>query len=233
MSWLRRTLRRTPQLSAAQLQTLAEWQALPATDLRRPLDAARLVVVDVESSGLDAHRDRLISIGALAVNHGVIELAQSFEVVLRQTAPSAIDNILVHGIGGTEQCSGTDPVTALLSFLRFAGTDPLFAFHADFDRVMLGRALDATVGTDLRQPWLDLASLAPALLGRRAPRAKNLDDWLTALGIHNYARHNAVADALSTAQLLLVVLGACAGEQVKTLADLIETERAQHWLERR
>jgi hypothetical protein len=33
--------------------------------------------------------------------------------------------------------------------------------------------------------------------------------------------------------LLLVVLDACGGKQVKTLADLIETERAQQWLERR
>ena len=190
------------------------------------------MVVEVETSGLDTHADRLISIGALAVEHGVIELGQSFEVVLRQEAPSAVDNILVHRINGTDQCSGADPAAALLSFLGFAGTDALVAFHADFDRAMLARELEVTLGAKLSQPWLDLARLAPALLAT-VPNARDLDDWLAALDIQNYARHDAVADALSTAQLLLVILRACAIRNVNTLAQLIATERARRWLERR
>ncbi|CAN0434587.1 unnamed protein product, partial [Phaeothamnion confervicola] len=194
---------------------------------------ARLVVVDVESSGLDVRHDRLISIGALAVSHGTIQFAQSFETILRQDAPSTTENILVHRIGGTRQCEGDEPSTALLSFLDFAGKDPLVAFHAEFDRILLGRALEQTLGTGLRQPWLDLAELAPALLGERAPNAKNLDDWLAACGIGVYARHDALADTLATAQLLLIVLGACAGQGVSTLAGLRAIGRNRRWLQPR
>ena len=42
----------------------------------------------------------------------------------------------------------------LLAFLNFVGKDPLVAFHADFDRVMIDRALAMTLGVDLEQPWL-------------------------------------------------------------------------------
>ena len=233
MRWLDRLLRSAPQLDIQQLNALDQWRAAPAAKLDQPLTEARLVVVDVESSGLNPHYDSLISIGALAVNRRGVEFAQSFEVILQQDAPSSTANILVHGIGGTQQCDGVDPGEGLLSFLQFAGKDPLVAFFADFDRIMIGRALDSVLAVDLDQPWLDMAWLAPALLGERAPRAKNLDDWLGAFDIHNYARHNAVADTLATAQLLLIVLEACARRGVRTVADLITTARGQRWLERR
>ena len=53
-----------------------------------PLRTARWVVVDCETSGLDAARDRLLSIGAVAVRAGRIELAEAFSALLRQDAPS-------------------------------------------------------------------------------------------------------------------------------------------------
>lgn len=232
MNWLRRALRRAPRVPAAQSLGVAEWRATPASSPRMPLHAARLVVVDVESSGLDARRDQLISIGAVAVTQGAIDFTQSFETVLRQAKPSPDDNILVHGIGGTEQCGGADPAAALISFLEFAGKDPLVAFHSDFDRAMIGRSLERVLGLEMAQPWLDLAYLAPAMLGLRAPPAKSLDDWLALYGIPNYARHNALADAVATAQLLLVVLAACARQEVKTVAGLAGVERDQRWLQR-
>ena len=74
------------------------WHDLPEHDAGRPVASGRWVVVDVESGGLDAVNDALIAIGALAVNDGAIDLADSFEVVLRQASPSAADNIEVHGI---------------------------------------------------------------------------------------------------------------------------------------
>ena len=139
----------------------------------------------------------------------------------------------MHRIGGTRQREGSEPSDALLSFLRFAGKDPLVAFHADFDRLMIGRALEQTLGTGLQQPWLDLAELAPALLGERAPNAKNLDDWLAVFGIGVYARHDALADTLATAQLLLIVLGTCARQGVSTVAGLRAIGRNRHWLQGR
>jgi DNA polymerase-3 subunit epsilon len=172
--------------------------------LARPAASGRWVVVDVETSGLNVMRDSLISIGALAVNDGAIDLADSFEVVLRQQAPSAGHNIEIHGIGGTEQMEGEDPAAALQAFLRFVGRDPLVAFHASFDSMVLQRALRARLKTAFRRPWLDLADVAPLAWPGRAEGG--LDAWLEALGIPMAYRHRAIVDCLATAQLLLAVL---------------------------
>ena len=69
-------------------------------------DPERWLVLDVESSGLDASTDRLLALAAVAVwhdgQHVWIDLADSFDAVLQQpadTGPPDKSNILVHGIG--------------------------------------------------------------------------------------------------------------------------------------
>ena len=65
MSWLGRLFPPKPDLTPQQAERLARWQALPSPRLDQPVSASRYVVVDVESSGLNIHKDRLIAIGAV------------------------------------------------------------------------------------------------------------------------------------------------------------------------
>lgn len=202
----------------------------------RRVDDGRWLVLDVESSGLDPRRDRLLSIAAVAVCPAgarlQVCLGDSFEVVLRQPAdPGAADkaNILVHGIGVGAQQAGVAPAQALADFARFAGTSPFIGYHSAFDRVLIERAQRVN-----RQPlghpaWLDLADLAPVLLPQ--VRAKALDEWLAHFGIGCLARHQAAADALATAELLQhlwpLALRQAPGGRFRELASLAAQRR---WL---
>lgn len=233
MNWLTRLLRRSPALDAGQIAALDAYRSREKPDLRSPLAGQRMVVVDVETSGLDPYSDRLISIGAVTVSRGLVRFDESFEVVLRQEQSSDDRNILVHGIGGSAQLLGRDPAAGLLDFLAFSGKAPLVAFHSDFDRVLIERATAATLGIKPGNAWLDLAVLAPALFPDHERAARTLDDWLQVFGIENYARHDAMADAFATAQLLLVALAAAETQGVNSCAELIWLERHWHWLGKR
>lgn len=229
MSWFSRWFgRRTPAGAAG--EALARWRAMPVPALDCPADAARLVVVDVESSGLDPAHDRLLAIGAIALENGAMVLAQSFEIVLQQADVSSADNILVHGIGGDAQRTGAPPADALAAFLEFARHDPLLAFHAPFDRMLIERALRRHLGLRFEVAWLDLAWLAPAVCGERGDRAGSLDHWLAAFGIENAERHNALADATATAQLALALMARAAARGIRTVQELRSTAEAQRWL---
>lgn len=231
MSWLGRLFGRVG-LDAALAARLAAWRTLPEPDLKLPFDQARYVVVDVESTGLDLQRDRLIAIGAVAIQRGRIDLADSFEIVLRQAQVSDKDNILVHGIGGERQREGVEPAEALLRFFDYLGDSPLIAFHVAFDRTMIRRACKTYLGLDFRHPWLDLAYVMPALLPNLARRHRSLDDWTLCFGIGNDARHNALADALATGQLMLATLHLARTQGIRYYAGLQELEKAQLWLGR-
>ena len=177
--------------------------------MRRPaLDDSRWVVLDVESSGLDPRRDRLLAVAAVAVRvqgtRPLIDLGDSFEVVLQQAASTAVPdkaNILLHGIGVGAQRAGTAPQLALRALAHFVGASPLIAFHAAFDRALIDRAFKAELGRALPNAWLDLEPLAAVLHPRVS--ARSLDEWMAHFDITCAVRHQAAADTLATAELLL------------------------------
>lgn len=203
---LQRWFATKPQLDAAQSAQLALWQALPEADRSAPFAQARYVVLDVETTGLNLMTDTLISIGAVGVVNGRVVLADSFAVVLQQRQSSGRDNILLHGISGSAQRGGEQPADALLAFLEFIGKDPLVAFHVTFDETMIRRAMRQYLGLSFKHSWLDLAYVMPSLFPALMYSHRVLDDWSGYFDIHNAERHNAVADALATAQLLLIAM---------------------------
>jgi DNA polymerase-3 subunit epsilon len=210
------------------LQRLSELTPPPTRSSHR---ASRYVTVDVETTGLDMRRDRVVSIGAVAVERGTIDLAHCFEVVLRQPESSSADNILVHRIGGQRQLGGEDPAESLVRFLEYAAHCPLVAFRAEFDQTMLERALREHLGTVGQSPWLDLAKVLPALYPSNENRT--MDDWLAAMHITMIERHDALADALATAQMLQVCLHQAETLDMTCPAQLLEMQKAQHWLGKR
>lgn len=205
---------------------------------RRPTDEARWVVLDVESSGLDPRRDRLLAIAAIAVRMSgarpQIDLGDSFEVVLRQAeARAAPDkaNILLHGIGVGAQRAGIEPAQALRDFAAFAGDSPLVGFHAAFDRALIERACRLARAPVPRNRWLDLEPLAAVL--QPEVKARALDEWMTHFGITCAVRHQAAADTLATAELMLklwpVLLAQLPRPRFASVASLAEQRR---WLQR-
>lgn len=170
-------------------------------------------MADVESSGLDARRDRLLAIAAVAVHFEArtgkpsIALGDSFEVFLRQPA-QAVDrvdkaNILVHHIGVGAQQAGEPAEQALRAWLDYLGASPLVAYHSLFDETQLQRALRDHLGQKFKRPWLDLEPLAAVV--HEDPRRRSLDHWLDHYRIPCLMRHQAAADTLATAELLLAL----------------------------
>ncbi|QKT04647.1 3'-5' exonuclease [Ectothiorhodospiraceae bacterium 2226] len=203
MKWWPGRLR--PRLSEAQRARLDGWRARRARDESAPADA--YLVVDLETGGLNLRRDRVLSIGAVPVDAGRLQLGRAMHRVLRQDAPSERENILVHGLGPTQQLAGEPPAECLLDFLELAERRTLVAYHAPFDAAFLTRALRRHLGVRaLPNVWLDLARLLPALFPGAPAGQASLDDWLARFGIPALQRHSAHADALAAAQLFLIAL---------------------------
>ena len=196
-----------------------------------PTLTGRWVVVDTETSGLDPEHDRLLAIGAVAVDDDGISLDDSFEIVLKGDPSGDAANIAVHGIGHGAQAAGVPVRGALEAYREWAADAPRVGFHTDFDRAVLRVAFaGAGLPADDR-PWLDLAPLAGALV----PEAyryggRSLDDWLAAFGIECTIRHNAASDALATAELLLRLRAIAAKQGTRGFAALVKAARAQKWL---
>jgi DNA polymerase-3 subunit epsilon len=187
------------------------------------------VVFDLEASGLDIRRDRILSIGAVRIEDLAIPLGRQYDRIVRAPGPLGLASRLFHGLTRADLERGTAPRDALAGLLDFAGDAVWLAFHAGFDRALLTQALK----THLSRRWdgvvLDLAVLAPMLFPDRArqlgPHA-GLDAWGAVFGLAASARHAAVADALLTAEIALVVLRRAQQRGLRTWGALESAARA-------
>lgn len=194
---------------------------------RTRLGDIRWVVLDTETSGLDAAHASLISIGAVSVEKSQIRLDRAIEFVLRQTEVSDTSNILIHGIGHARQREGISPQVALKEAACFMREDPVVGFHVSFDRKVLDRSF-ADVGLSPSRHWIDIALILPILFPRS--RAKNLDEWSDQFNVLPYGRHGALADAFITAQLWLICLAHAPEHHVRTLGEMHKLQNQSRWL---
>jgi DNA polymerase-3 subunit epsilon len=183
----------------------------------------RFVVFDLETTGLDPRRDRIVSIGAVAVRDGEILLDDGFEAVLRVDGVSA--SVVVHGITPDESRHGRAEAEAVGEFLDYLDGCVLVGHHVGFDREMLRQAA-GRLGRSLPQPALDTMRLALALAERGALELGDgfeLDALCRKFRLVPHDRHTAPGDALLTAQVFLHLLRRCDRVGLEPL-DCVETD---------
>ncbi|MCF5053107.1 3'-5' exonuclease [Pseudomonas syringae] len=225
--WLRAA---KPGLDAAQQQRM-EQLPKPAALGNGALHSQRWVVVDLETSGLNLNRDQVLSIGAVVIEDGAVDFSQLFERTLHRAETKLSPSVLIHGLGPSAIAAGSDPVEALLDFMAFVGDSPLLAFHAPFDQHMLGRALKDSLGYRLTHTFLDVADIAPLLCPEAPIREGGLDNWIEHFNLQVGERHHASADALATAELMLILFSRARQQHIDSPQAL--QERLNQWKRRK
>ncbi|WP_130902415.1 3'-5' exonuclease [Pseudomonas sp. Sample_23] len=225
-SWLRPA---SPVVSADLQQRLAKLPALAGLS-ECSLREQRWVVLDLETTGLNMSKDRVLSIGAVVIEDGAIDFRQQFERTLQCRELKLSPSVLIHGLGPSAIAAGSDPAEALLELLEFIGDSPVLAFHAPFDQHMLGRAVKEHLGHKLQHVFLDVADIAPLLCPQAQIREAGLDEWIEWFRLEVFERHNASADALATAELALILFSRARAQQIYSPLQL--QQRLSQWKRR-
>jgi len=225
-SWLRPA---SPVVSADLQQRLAKLPALAELS-ECSLREQRWVVLDLETTGLNLSKDRVLSIGAVVIEDGAIDFAQQFERTLQCRELKLGPSVLIHGLAPSAIAAGSDPAEALLELMEFIGDSPVLAFHAPFDQHMLGRALKEHLGHKLQQVFLDVADIAPLVCPQANIREAGLDEWIDWFKLEVFERHNASADALATAELALILFSRARAQQIHSPLNL--QQRLSQWKRR-
>ncbi|MEM6265785.1 MAG: 3'-5' exonuclease [Bacteroidota bacterium] len=189
---------------------LSRYEHLPK--LSTPWEDCRFVVFDTETTGLDPSKDRVLSIGSVAVKQMEIRIGDCVEELVHQEDPEFTQEaIAIHGIIPSETRGGTQRRPALERFFDHLGPDLVVAHHVAFDTRMIEGMIQR-----LHEPQfflynhvIDTAQLAqvvehpdtnPAMLD---PKDYTLDALCDRYNIKQTDRHTAWGDAFITAKLLL------------------------------
>lgn len=171
----------------------------------------RFVVLDSETTGLDPRRDRLITIGAVAVQANEMILADSFEAMLKLAYNGA--SVTVHGITREEAREGLDEPEALKQFLPYLRDGVIVGHHIMHDIETLNAGYERHFGFTLRNRFLDTMDLTLHLQkdGAFAHRQQeihgfSLDALCDFFSVEPHDRHTAGGDAFITGLILLRLL---------------------------
>ena len=166
-------------------------------------------MVDAEMSSLDPDEGELLSLGWVVVRGGRIALDTAHHEILLAEG-SVGQSATIHQLRDCEVAAGVPARDALAQLLKAASGRMLVFHHAPLDLAYLDRLTTAMHGAPLLQPHLCTLQMEKRLLTRREHAIKPGDLTLAEsrrrYHLPDYHGHNALWDALATAELLLAQL---------------------------
>ena len=179
--------------------------------------SGRVVVFDLETTGLSANKDKIIEIGAVKVENGrIIDRFSSFVNPHQPLEPKIVK---LTGIDDEILADAPDDTKVLPDFLEFIKDSVLVAHNAPFDTGFV-RNWCRKHGENFDYGFVDTVELSKVLL----PDMEHykLDLVCDELGVELQNHHRAVDDAEATAGLFLKELEILAKDGVTTLKQVNE-----------
>jgi DNA polymerase III subunit epsilon len=182
--------------------------------------AARLLAVDLETTGLDARTDEIVSFAAVPVEGGRVIAGEVVRGLVRPSSPPPASSIEVHGLRAADLAAAPPAERALAPLAEaLRGRVPI-AHAAWVERSFLRRR-----GVGMPRRVLDTAWLWRALSierGEGDPGLRSLSEVAAGLGLPAHRTHSADGDALTTAQAFLALathLDAAGRGSIRALAS--------------
>ncbi|EED32649.1 exonuclease, RNase T and DNA polymerase III [gamma proteobacterium NOR5-3] len=164
------------------------------------------LICDAEMSGLDPAKAELLSMGWVRVE-GLEIVMGSAEHRLIRNRRSVGQSATIHQLRDCELREADDITEVLSDFLQAAAGCVLVFHNARLDTAFLDRAAKQAFGTPLLLPTVDTLWLEQRLLQRQERPIGQGDLRLGACrdryGLIHHSAHNALTDAMATAELLL------------------------------
>ncbi len=187
-------------------------------------------VLDCEMTGLDLVKHEIISIGAVKIRRGEIDLSQSFYRVLRpRRLEMSKENVLIHGLNHDTVAAGEDPELVLDDLVDFIQDTILVGHFVAIDLGFLNILFARGNRRRPEQPILDTRSLQEWYLDNAARGRQTAGLQLCAIAkqfnLPSFQAHHAYYDALTTACLFLKQLSIMAKAGIYTLEDIYNIGR--------
>ncbi len=192
---------------------------------------ARYVVIDTELTGLDEKKDSIVSIGALRIAGGRIELGDSFYRLANPETALTSESVIIHGITPSDVIEKPSIEAVLKEFLQFCRDSIIVGHYISIDMAFINREMKRLFGYILKNPVLDTMVLYEFVRSRVPSRNsftspprdyKQLYDIARNLGIPVSGAHNAMMDAFITAQVFQRLIPMLSSMGIAGVGDLLK-----------
>ena len=201
--------KRQRTLKQAENAVMREYLSHELPDRNTDWHNTELVALDLETTGLDASKDEIISYGMVSIIDGSVHLDTACHEILsiEQSVPES--SAVIHQITDDLTVNGISIKDAIPKILqRLAGKIMLVHFHS-IEQGFISAACQKLYGSPFIVPTIDTMKLGDKLLSLSnhtvMPTALRLFNLRKRYGLPQYKAHNALNDALATAELFLAM----------------------------
>jgi DNA polymerase-3 subunit epsilon len=173
-----------------------------------PIDRLRYVVLDTELTSLDSRSNRLLSIGAIAMEGPSIRLNQQLYRVANPGVAVPAPGVLIHRLRPCDVEQGESPAAVLEELNAFVQGAVIVGHFIGIDLKVLRKEL-AGAGSVFDNPAIDTARVHRWILWRQ-PHSADIAQQMENLDLQSLAKaykldfeeaHHALDDAFLTARL--------------------------------
>jgi DNA polymerase-3 subunit epsilon len=180
--------------------------------------------LDIETTGVDARTAEMLSIGWVLIRGARVEMATAEACIVRPPGEVG-ESATVHGLTDTLCEAGEDASGVLERLLEVLQDRVLVVHYAGLDKALLDRLCRRHFGVPLLVPVVDTLALERRAQSRRHHLDEQQSLKLSALrhayNLPHYSQHDALADAIATAELLLAMVAARGAPGSVRLRDLL------------
>lgn len=215
--------RRQRYLSRCREEAMQRYLETDLPDLREDVRRARFLAVDLEMTGMEADSDHILSIGYVPVD-GLRVVLSGARHRLISSDLGVGQSATIHGIHDRDihDAAGLrDAMDHLLDALR----GRVMVLHcAKLDLAFLQRACETLYGVPLLVPVVDTMALENQRMQRTGNghhgQSLRLSDSRRRYNLPDYNAHNALVDAVATAELFMAQVTHRFGQQPARLRQL-------------
>ncbi len=186
---------------------LAQFYDIPPVSPERRVSDVEFVAVDLETTGLHPKKDAIISIGWVVVRNRGVDLSSAHHTLVRPNRDVGENSAVIHGILDDHLENAPDIDDILRQLLPILAGRVLLAHHAPIELGFLGRACKRLYGASLQMPTVDTLVLGLRDIQRQGTPLKSgamkLQNLRKTHNLPPYRAHNALTDAIATAELFL------------------------------
>lgn len=190
------------------------------------------VVLDTELTGLDERCDSIISIGAMKMKGGRIDLSNCFSRMIKPEAAMGRQGILVHGITPAELEEKPDASAVLSEFSAYCLGSILVGYCLSIDLTFLNRQLKQCPDGAMKNPAVDICRIYEWLRNRKMKISGGTQDLPELgrdglyqmsgyFGVPVSGAHNALSDAFIAAQIFQRMIPILVTREMVTVSDLL------------
>lgn len=211
-------------LSAADKHLIEEYRVLARINANRKLHEVPTIAVDFETTGLEKN-DQIISMGFCPIVGGKIILSNCTHLIVNPEKQLTNKSVTIHNITDDQVRQGVSRLDALKTFLSMTKGAIIIAHYHSIERKFIQNLAKQLTGSSLPLNFFDTFELEKQKRLRRhqviATNSLRLFNLRKDYGLPKYNAHNALEDAIATAELFLAQIAQLAhSENALRLKDV-------------